>query len=82
MKDFIQFYLIYRILICYVILSESGCLRTCQRISRLDYFSAEVTALISDDYKKYFSATESKILQDLMNESPGNAKGGTNPSTP
>jgi hypothetical protein len=49
---------------------------------RLDYFSAEVTALISDDYKKYFSATESKILQDLMNESPGNAKGGTNPSTP
>ena len=49
---------------------------------RLDYFSAEVTALISDDYKKYFSATESKILQDLMNESSGNAKGGTNPSTP
>jgi hypothetical protein len=49
---------------------------------RLDYFSAEVTSLINDDYKKYFSATESKILQDLMNESSGNEKGGTNPSNP
>jgi hypothetical protein len=49
---------------------------------RLDYFSAEVTALINDDYKKYFSATETKILQDLMNESAGSPKGDTAPSTP
>lgn len=38
---------------------------------RIDYFSAEVTALINDDYKKFFSATESKIIQDLTNS--GNA---------
>lgn len=34
---------------------------------RLDYFSAEVTSLINEDYKKYFSTTETKIIQDLMN---------------
>ena len=49
---------------------------------RLDYFSAEVTALINDDYKKYFSASEAKIIQDLMNESGENSKGSTSPSTP
>jgi hypothetical protein len=48
----------------------------------LDYFSAEVTSLINDDYKKYFSASESKIIQDLMSEYGGNAKGSTSPSTP
>jgi len=49
---------------------------------RIDYFSAEVTSLINDDYKKYFSATESKIIQDLMQESGENSKGATNPSNP
>lgn len=35
---------------------------------RVDYFSSELSALITTDFKKYFSARETKILTDLLSE--------------
>ncbi len=35
---------------------------------RVDYFSSELSGLITTDFKKYFSARETKILTDLLSE--------------
>lgn len=35
---------------------------------RIDYFSSELSGLITTDFKKYFSARETKILTDLLSE--------------
>jgi hypothetical protein len=45
---------------------------------RLDYFSAEITSLINEDFKKYFSNNETKILADLLTDI-GSGGGKTNP---
>ncbi|MDX1960683.1 MAG: hypothetical protein SFU98_19080 [Leptospiraceae bacterium] len=33
---------------------------------RIDYFSSELSAIINSDYKRYFSARETKIILDLL----------------
>ncbi|MCB1178818.1 MAG: hypothetical protein KDK36_14630, partial [Leptospiraceae bacterium] len=37
---------------------------------RLDYFSSELSSIINSDYKKYFSARETKIINDLLSTPP------------
>ncbi|MCB1141922.1 MAG: hypothetical protein H7A24_05270 [Leptospiraceae bacterium] len=38
---------------------------------RIDYFSAEISGMINDDFKKYFSANETKIIMDLLADPAG-----------